>query len=242
MSLFYGSLARWWPLLSPVEDYAGEAASFGEVLRERLPPRGRVLELGSGGGHNAFHLKAHFVMTLTDLSAEMIEVSKRLNPDCEHLVGDMRTLSLGRTFDGVFVHDALSYLTTEVELAQALATVARHLDRGGVALLVPDETRETFEPGTECGGTDAPDGSGARYLEWVHPVPPGETRGVTDYTFVIREADGTTRSFHEAHPFGLFPHAAWARLFDAAGFELELVPEETNDERRPRTFYVATKR
>jgi SAM-dependent methyltransferase len=242
VSLFYGELARWWPLLSPVEEYAGEAAGFAQVLLARLPPFARVLELGSGGGHNAFHLKAHFALTLTDLSPEMLEVSKRLNPECEHVMGDMRTLVLGRAFDGVFVHDALSYLTTEAELAQALETVARHLERGGVALLVPDETSETFEPGTECGGADAPDGSGARYLEWVHPVPPGTTRGVTDYAFVTREADGSTRSFHEAHPFGVFPHETWARLFDEAGFELELLTEETAEDRRPRTLYVGTKR
>ncbi|MDX2012546.1 MAG: class I SAM-dependent methyltransferase [Myxococcaceae bacterium] len=242
MSVFYGELARWWPLLSPVDEYKAEAGFFARVLGARIPEKARVLELGSGGGHNAFHLKQHFVMTLTDLSPQMIEVSQRLNPDCEHAVGDMRTLSLGRTFDAVFVHDALSYLTTEVEVSEALDTVSRHLGRGGVALLIPDETTETFEPGTECGGADAPDGSGARYLEWVHPVPPGQTHGVTDYAFVVREADGTTRSFHESHPFGLFPHATWARCFDEAGFDLELVEEETDEDRRARTLYVGTKR
>ena len=29
---FYADLARWWPLISPVEDYAGEAAEFGRWL------------------------------------------------------------------------------------------------------------------------------------------------------------------------------------------------------------------
>jgi SAM-dependent methyltransferase len=242
VSIFYGELARWWPLLSPVEDYAGEAAFFAKLLQARLPKGARLLELGSGGGHNAFFLKSHFVLTLTDLSPEMLEVSRRLNPECEHVVGDMRTLSLGRTFDGVFVHDALSYLTTEGALSEAIATIARHLSAGGVALLVPDETTETFEPGAECGGSDAPDGSGARYLEWVHPVPAGSTSGVTDYAFVVHEADGTTRSFHEAHPFGVFPRATWIRLLDAAGFSVEVVAEETEEDRPARTLFVGTKR
>ncbi len=35
------------------------------------------------------------------------DTSRELNPDCEHVLGDMRTLRLGRTFDAVFVHDAV---------------------------------------------------------------------------------------------------------------------------------------
>jgi hypothetical protein len=38
-----------------------------------------VLELGSGGGHNAVHLKARYAMTLVELSEEMLAVSRRLN-------------------------------------------------------------------------------------------------------------------------------------------------------------------
>jgi trans-aconitate methyltransferase len=49
-----------------------------------------VLELGSGGGHNAFHLKARYAMTLVDLSEDVLTVSRRLNPKCDHHRGDMR--------------------------------------------------------------------------------------------------------------------------------------------------------
>jgi SAM-dependent methyltransferase len=241
VSLFYGVLAPWWPLVSPVEDYAAEAAYFARLLRERLPERAEVLELGSGGGHNAFHLKRHFTLTLTDLSDEMLALSRQLNPDCAHLQGDMRTLDVKRTFDGVFVHDALSYLTTEAELVLTLSTAARHLRPGGVLLLVPDEVTETFEPGSESGGVDAPDGRGIRYLEWVHPVPEGQTRGVTDYAFVVKEADGTRRFFHEAHPFGLFPRAVWEALVTRAGFSVETLTEETDEPRPPRLLFRGVK-
>ena len=32
-------------------------------------------------------------------------MSRSINPECEHVQGDMRTLRLGREFDAVFVHD-----------------------------------------------------------------------------------------------------------------------------------------
>ena len=42
-------------------------------------------------------------MTLVDLSDGMLAVSRQLNPECEHHLGDMRTVRLGRTFDAVWV-------------------------------------------------------------------------------------------------------------------------------------------
>jgi len=41
----------------------------------------------------------------------MLALSMTVNPECEHIEGDMRTLRLGHTFDAVFLHDAVMYLT-----------------------------------------------------------------------------------------------------------------------------------
>jgi SAM-dependent methyltransferase len=43
-----------------------------------------VLELGSGGGNNASHLKARFEMVVVEPSPAMLAVSRALNPECEH--------------------------------------------------------------------------------------------------------------------------------------------------------------
>ena len=43
----------------------------------------------------------------------MRELSRVLNPECEHVAGDMRDVRLGRAFDAVFVHEAVMYMTTK---------------------------------------------------------------------------------------------------------------------------------
>ena len=55
-------------------------------------------------------------MVLVEPSAGMLQVSRALNPECEHVQGDMRTVRLDRRFDLVFVHDAVCYMTTEPDL------------------------------------------------------------------------------------------------------------------------------
>ena len=144
----YSDLAPWFHLLTHPSDYADEAAHYTQAIDEATGGRARtLLELGSGGGNNASHLKARFDCTLVDLSAEMLELSRTINPECEHVQGDMRTVRLGRAFDAVFVHDAVMYMTTEEDLGAAIETAAAHTAPGGVVLLVPDTVRDTFEPG-----------------------------------------------------------------------------------------------
>jgi SAM-dependent methyltransferase len=221
----YRELAEWWPLFSPPgDDYAEEAAFVRRLLDEAGGgPIRTLLELGSGGGNNASHLKAHYTLTLVDLSPDMLRVSRRLNPECEHAEGDMRSVRLGRVFDAVFVHDAIGYLNREADLGAALVTAGVHCRPGGVAVFAPDYVRETFRPGTESGGEDDADGRGVRYLEWVHDPDPADATYVADYVLALRDASGDVRVVHDRHIEGVFPRASWLRLLAAAGFEARVV-------------------
>ena len=226
----YHSLAAWWPLLSPPEDYAEEAAFYTDLLLAAGDaPAATLLELGSGGGHNASFMKATFTPTLVDLSAAMLAHSRQLNPDCEHLQGDMRTLRLGRRFDRVFIHDAIAYMTTTSDLRHALQTAFVHCRPGGGALFAPDYVRDNFRPGSDAGGRDEDSGRGMRYLEWVHDPDPADTVYTVDYAYLMRETDGTVQVAHDRHQGGLFPRATWLELLAEAGFEAGVRPFEPSE-------------
>ena len=217
----YGELADWFHLLTHPSDYAEEAAYYTRVIDAACAgPARTLLELGSGGGNNASHLKARFDCTLTDLSREMLTLSTSLNPECEHVQGDMRTLRLGRTFDVVLVHDAVMYMTTEDDLRAAVETAAVHVRPGGVAVFVPDVVRETFSPGVDHGGHDGPDGRALRYLEWTHDPDPDDTTFEVDFAVMLREPRTPLRVVHDCHTFGLFPRTTWRALVVGAGLEL----------------------
>jgi SAM-dependent methyltransferase len=221
----YDALADWWPVISPPSGYAEEAALYVDMIRgaARGPIR-EVLELGSGGGNNASHMKRAFTLTLVEPADRMRELSRALNPECEHVSGDMRDVRLDRVFDAVFVHDAVLYMTTEIDLRAALATVAAHLAPGGVALVAPDATRETFSEATEHGGGEDEGGRRARYLQWTLPPASGGTSFEAHYAFLLRESDGTVSAAHDVHREGLFPRSTWLRLFGEVGLAASLWP------------------
>lgn len=231
MNRLYSDLAQWFPLLTHPGDYAEEAA----WLRPRLGRGAKsVLELGCGGGHTAHHLGG-LERVLTDLSAEMLGVSRRLNPDVEHVQGDMRTLRLERTFDAVFVHDAVMYMLDEDDLFDVFETARAHLEPGGRFVALPDSVAETFEAKTRSGGHDCEDGRSLRYLSWTLAGEGDETTYEVHFAILVRHPGGRVEPVHDHHRFGLFPKKRWVALLEQAGFKPRAVKDPWG-----RQVFVAT--
>lgn len=225
----YAELASWWPLLSAPADYAEEAAFYGRTLIDACARAPRtLLELGSGGGNNASHMKSHFELTLVDRSRSMLAVSRGLNPECEHIEGDMRTVRLGRLFDCVFVQDAVAYITTESDLRRVVETAFGHCSPGGAVLFAPDHVRENFRALTEHGGHDGIDRS-LRYLAWTWDPDPSDETYITDFAYLLRSNDGSVRVEHDRHIVGLFARAQWLRILGEAGFQARAMRFEQSE-------------
>lgn len=228
----YTELANWWQLVSPTGDYADEAAFFKQLFEAEGAKT--ILELGSGGGNVAWFLKRDFTPTLTDLSAEMLAESKKQNPELEHIEGDMRSLRLGSTFDGVLIHDAIMYMASEEDLRAALVTAHEHCKPGGVVVIVPDWVAETFQPHTTHEGTDE-SGRGVRYMEWVWDADPDDTEANYEFILALKEGD-ELRTVVDRQVVGVFPRATWLRLLEDTGFEPEVVEDPSTDGERIEIF------
>ncbi|MFC1743910.1 class I SAM-dependent methyltransferase [Candidatus Riflebacteria bacterium] len=220
----YREFAQWWPLLSSPADYEEETTIYSKTIIEasREPPV-TLLELGCGGGNNASFLKKYFTLTLVDLSSQMLAVSKSLNPECEHLPGDMRSLRLQRSFDAVFIHDAIMYLHSVTDLSKAIETAYIHCKPGGVVLLAPDHVAENFKPSTTHGGHDGDDRS-LRYLDWRWDPEPDDNTYISDMVYVFQDAEGRVRVAKDRHILGLFKRKTWLEILGQTGFKPTALP------------------
>jgi SAM-dependent methyltransferase len=237
----YTDLAPWFHLLTAPADYAEEAEIYLRVMAEAIgAPPGTLLELGSGGGNVASHYKRSVAATLVDLSEPMLELSRALNPECEHIAGDMRTVRLGRAFDAVLVHDAVMYLLDEADLERAMATAFVHCRPGGVAVFVPDCVRETFSPATRHGGHDG-DGRALRYLEWVTDPDPTDTVYAEDFAYLLHEDGQPPRCVTERHNFGLFGRDDWLRLLGGVGFRATVQQHPVDEDFGLSDVFVAVR-
>ncbi|MXZ45551.1 MAG: class I SAM-dependent methyltransferase [Chloroflexi bacterium] len=128
----FAQIARFYDL--DLEGFDDDLALYMEIAAGR-----DVLELGCGTGRVAVPLAASGVrVTGVDLSPAMLALARdRADGLPVRLVeGDMRTLDLGECFGAVFVPlGGLQHMTTAADVAAALATVARHLQPGGHAVV-----------------------------------------------------------------------------------------------------------
>lgn len=218
MNKLYKELSNdWYRLLTPLEEYREEAEFFHKIFDRNLKPE-TMLELGCGSGHNAFYLKKWYDLTLVDMSENMLNLSRELNPECSHILGDMRTIQLDKKFDSIFIHDAIMYMNNEIDLKLALETAYVHLNHGGAALICPDFMKETFNSLTEHGGSDGPE-KAVRYLLWQWDPDESDTQYTADYVYILRDANGKIKTEHERHILGLFGRDKWVELIKDAGFE-----------------------
>jgi SAM-dependent methyltransferase len=232
----YTTLAPWWPMVSSPADYKEEAGIFSDILMKHCTPCESVLELGSGGGNNASHMKSNFRMTLVDVSPGMLEVSRKLNPECEHIREDMRSVRLNRFFDAVFIHDAVMYLTTRGDLLRAFRTAYVHLRKKGCLLVVPDFFKETFKSKTEHHGRDL-GRKGIRYLEWRFDSDSRDTTCECHFAYLIRDPKGRVRIEYDRHIMGIFPKATWMKLLKQVGFTVRVIPVD-HSELEPNSYFA----
>ena len=220
----YNDLAYLWPVISPSEDYAEEAVHWLRAIEAQLGPGPHdLLELGVGGGHNLSHLTPHHRASAVDVSPRMLALSRRLNPEVDHHLGDMRTVRLGRKFDAVLFHDAISYMLTEEDLRAAFETARAHLRPDGLVLVAPDLVAESFREGAVIRWESSKGSVTVATEERLHDPDPADTQVDSWFTYQITEG-GSKRVERDVHVTGLFPIGLWTSLLAEAGFEVELIP------------------
>jgi SAM-dependent methyltransferase len=241
----YDDLAWLWPLwgdpAGSYADWCDQAIRF--IYQYSQIPVYTLLNLGCGGGKNAYNLKRRFEVTGVDLSNPMLEQARQLNPECRFLLGDMRDWSLGEQFDAVFIDDAISYMTTQPDLVAVFQNAFRHLRAGGVMLVTPDLTRETFQQNrtiaSVANATAKPPDIDVVFLENDYDFDPTDDFYDCTIIYVIRES-GKMRIETDTHILGLFSLDVWRSTLRQAGFEVH--EEIYSTEKENYTPFVCVKK
>lgn len=216
----YHDLAWIWPVVSPPEDYVEETEFFSRTIKKeaRIGVR-TLLHLGCGGGRNDHTFQKHFHVTGIDISHEMLEMARKLNPETEYTLGDMRSVRLGRTFDCVAALDSVNYLKTEDDLTRLFRTAHIHLNPGGIFLTVIEESCERFKQNRTLASTHSQDDTQVTFIENSFDPDPDDGQFEMTFIYLVRK-EGSLEIFTDSHIWGLFPMDTWHRLLKAQGFDV----------------------
>ncbi|MGC5011923.1 class I SAM-dependent DNA methyltransferase [Streptosporangium sp. DT93] len=204
------------------KDYEAEAATVAELVRERLPGASSLLDVACGtGSHLRFFAGLFDHVEGLELSADMLAVARTRMPDVPAHEGDMRDFALGRTFDAVTcMFSSIAYMRDDRELAAAVATMAAHLNRGGVLVVEPWWFPGSFLPGYVAGDVVTVDG---RTLSRVSRTVREGDASVMEVHYVVADAATPVRHFTVTHVNTLFTRERYEDAFAAAGLKVDYI-------------------
>jgi len=217
----YNDLAWTWPIISPAEDYVEESESFSRILKEEAKIEVQsLLHLGCGGGHNDYTFKKHFALTGVDISEEMLELARKLNPEVKYQRGDMRTVRLGEAFDAVVILDSINYMSTAEELRSAFVTAYEHLKPGGAFLTHVEVFRDRFEQNKTFVYTRSQGEVDITMVENYYDPDPDDSSYELTLIYLIRRK-GKLEVHTDNHIGGIFALDTWHELLNEVGFEVK---------------------
>ncbi len=201
-----------------MKDYRAEADTLTTFIHPyRRSTGNRLLDVACGTGLHLAYLKQHFQVEGLDLDEQILAIARQWNPGIPLHRADMTDCNLGHPFDGVTcLFSAIGYVKTLDNLSQALQCMAQHLVPGGVLLIEPWFTPDTWYPGNIS----------ARFIDEFHlkiaRMNTSSVEGrlsVMDMHYLIGTPEGI-HHYVEHHALGLFTSAEMTNALTAGGLEV----------------------
>jgi len=203
------------------EDYCAEAQHVADLVRTRVPDASSLIDVACGPGAHLRYFTALFAHTEgLELSESMLGVAHTKAPRSRLHCEDMRTFTLGRTFDAVTcMFGSVGYTRDEEELNATVERFALHTRPGGVVVVEPWWFPEHFTDGYVAG--DLSQEEGRTITRVSYSTRRGNTT-VMRVHFTVADASGI-QEFTEVDLLTLFAREDYVNAFEAAGCRVELL-------------------
>jgi len=201
-----------------MKDYGAEAAKVTALVRQYSHSTGNhLLDVACGTGLHLSYLKQYFQVEGLDLDEQLLAIAHQRNPEVPLHHADMVDFALGRTFDIVTcLFSAIGYVKSLDNLSRAIQCMAQHLTAGGVLMIEPWFTPETWRPGTVH----------ARFIDEPHlriaRMNTGDVDGrlsIMDMHYLVGTPEGIEHHV-ERHELGLFTTEEMSHALTTCGLEV----------------------
>jgi len=220
----YSEAAAFYDLIHDARDRDAnaEATVFIDEIRLRNPEARTLIDVACGTGANLGRFSESFEVVGLDASADMLAIARRKYPRVQLVTADMRSFDLGRRFDAVVsIFSGVGYLLEMADLRRAVATMAGHLNPGGVLMLEGWVEPESWR-GSEVSvdAVEAPGLALARVTRSTRDGP--HTEFTSRY---VAATNAGLETIDEHHVMRLSDPDEFAGAYRQAGLRFERLPD-----------------
>lgn len=211
----YEKMVDYYDALYSFKDYREEADKLHQLIRKNKRSSGTVLlDVACGTGQHLFHLKKHYQVEGLDLNPQMLAIARQRCTEVPFHQGNMLDFELGRRFDVVTcLFSSIGYVKNLAELKQAINNMARHLLPGGVLIIEPWLSPDTYViGGPHALFIDEPELKIAR----MNISEEQDGVAILNMHHLVARPEGI-EYFVERHELVLFTDEQYRQAFEASG-------------------------
>ncbi len=206
------------------KDYDAEAARLRAEVGRRVPDARTLLDVACGTGTHLERFRAWYEVEGLDRDAGLLEAAReRLGTEVPLHEGDMRDFQLDREFDVVTcLFSSIGYVRSIRGLQRAVTAMARHVRPGGLLLIEPWFSPDTWDEG-HLARPMVVEGNGFNAVRTNATRLVGR-RTVMEFHYLITRPDRVEHR-RETHDMGLFTLAEYRAALQQAGLAAHHDPE-----------------
>lgn len=214
MASIYTRSARFYDLFTMDKDYATACRQLMDVFHAEAPAAKTLLDVGCGTGRHLEHLQAAYAVTGIDSNEQMLGQARRRCIRARLHQCDLSRFDLGCRFDIVAcLFGAIAYAGTVRRLRRAVRCLASHLNPGGLLVIEPWVSGDSFVEGRVVHDSAA---DGKTTVERMYALRRARSLAVLDVHYLVGRPCGVTH-FSERHRLGLFSDQDFREAISAAG-------------------------
>jgi ubiquinone/menaquinone biosynthesis C-methylase UbiE len=213
----FNKSAKFYDSLYHFKDYHTATDKLDMTIRRFAPNARSLLDTACGTGKHIQLLMNKYECEGLDLNQELLDLAAERCPGVRFICADMTDFDAGRTYDVVTcLFSSIAYVRTRENLFSAVKTMTRHLDRGGLLMIEPWFSKETFW--TDHVTSNHYDSKDLK-ITWMYTSKIEYGSSVLDIHYLIGTPHEVTH-FTEKHVLGLFSDAEYREALEEAGLEV----------------------
>jgi len=208
------------------EQYQKEAQQVVSFSQNYQQSGGKtLLDVACGTGGHITYLQDHFQVLGVDLSESMLEVARNKFPLLPFYQGNMTDFSLDKQFDVIIcLWGSIGFVKTYANLKLTLKNMVRHLLPGGIVVIVPWSTTESFKEKIVVDAVKHPHIRIARMENVKRKAP-----NLVEVTFHhLIGKNGQVKYHTQRMEMGLFSRDEYISAMEEAGLQLVEIYEGPN--------------